>query len=91
MISTEHTQSLSDFRKKAAQTIERLNQTGEAEILTVNERPARFSCHQRFMTISPGRRRSRPGGAALTRRGDNPMLVTADQRRKKSGGDHIFG
>jgi PHD/YefM family antitoxin component YafN of YafNO toxin-antitoxin module len=36
MISTEHTQSLSDFRKKAAQTIERLNRTGEAEILTVN-------------------------------------------------------
>ncbi len=36
MISTEHTQTLSDFRKKAAQTIERLNQTGEAEVLTVN-------------------------------------------------------
>ena len=36
MISTQHTQSLSDFRKKAAATIERLNQTGQAEILTVN-------------------------------------------------------
>ena len=36
MISTEHTQSLSDFRKKAAETIDRLNRTGEAEILTVN-------------------------------------------------------
>ena len=36
MIATQHTQSLSDFRKKAAATIDRLNQTGEAEILTVN-------------------------------------------------------
>jgi PHD/YefM family antitoxin component YafN of YafNO toxin-antitoxin module len=36
MIASKHTQSLSDFRKKAAETIDRLNQTGEAEILTVN-------------------------------------------------------
>src|SRR5665213_3489406 len=36
MISTEHTQSLSDFRQKAAETLDRLNRTGEAEILTVN-------------------------------------------------------
>ena len=36
MIASEHTQSLSEFRKTAAQTIARLNQTGEAEILTVN-------------------------------------------------------
>ena len=36
MIASEHTQSLSQFRKSAAETIERLNQTGEAEILTVN-------------------------------------------------------
>src|SRR5580693_4961935 len=36
MISTEHTQSLSDFRQKAGETLDRLNKTGEAEILTVN-------------------------------------------------------
>ncbi len=36
MIATQHTQSLSDFRRKAAETIERLNLTGEAEILTVH-------------------------------------------------------
>ena len=36
MVAAEHTQSLSEFRKKAAETIDRLNQTGEAEILTVN-------------------------------------------------------
>jgi PHD/YefM family antitoxin component YafN of YafNO toxin-antitoxin module len=36
MIASERTQSLSEFRKKAAETIDRLNQTGEAEILTVN-------------------------------------------------------
>jgi prevent-host-death family protein len=36
MIATEHTQSLSEFRRKAAETIERLNKTGDAEILTVN-------------------------------------------------------
>ncbi|HWE02383.1 MAG TPA: type II toxin-antitoxin system Phd/YefM family antitoxin [Tepidisphaeraceae bacterium] len=36
MIAAEHTQSLSEFRKRAAETIDRLNQTGEAEILTVN-------------------------------------------------------
>jgi PHD/YefM family antitoxin component YafN of YafNO toxin-antitoxin module len=36
MLSTSNTQSLSDFRKKAAKTIDRLNKTGNAEILTVN-------------------------------------------------------
>ncbi|HET6252227.1 MAG TPA: type II toxin-antitoxin system Phd/YefM family antitoxin [Tepidisphaeraceae bacterium] len=36
MISTENTQSLSDFRQKAGETLDRLNQTGDAEILTVN-------------------------------------------------------
>jgi PHD/YefM family antitoxin component YafN of YafNO toxin-antitoxin module len=36
MLSTEHTQSLSDFRHKAGETLDRLSQTGEAEILTVN-------------------------------------------------------
>ena len=36
MIATEHTQSLTDLRLKAAETLERLNQTGEAEIITVN-------------------------------------------------------
>lgn len=36
MIATQHTQSLTDFRQKAAETLDRLNKTGEAEILTVN-------------------------------------------------------
>jgi len=36
MIATEHTQSLSEFQNKAAETLDRLNQTGEAEVLTVN-------------------------------------------------------
>ncbi len=36
MISTKHTQSLTDFRQKATETLDRLNKTGEAEILTVN-------------------------------------------------------
>jgi prevent-host-death family protein len=36
MLSTEHTQSLSDFRQKAGETLDRIEQTGEAEILTVN-------------------------------------------------------
>src|ERR1700733_2102418 len=36
MISTQHTQSLTDFRQKSTETLDRLNQTGEAEILTVN-------------------------------------------------------
>lgn len=36
MVSTKNTQSLSDFRQKAAETLDRLNRTGEAEILTVN-------------------------------------------------------
>jgi len=36
MIAAQHTQSLSDFRQKAAETLDRLNRTGEAEILTVN-------------------------------------------------------
>lgn len=36
MISTKHTQSLTEFRQKATQTLERLNKTGDAEILTVN-------------------------------------------------------
>jgi PHD/YefM family antitoxin component YafN of YafNO toxin-antitoxin module len=36
MIATRQTQSLTDFRQKAAETLDRLNRTGEAEILTVN-------------------------------------------------------
>jgi len=36
MIATERTQSLSAFRKTAAETIARLNRTGDAEIITVN-------------------------------------------------------
>lgn len=36
MISTQRTQSLTDFRQKATETLDRINKTGEAEILTVN-------------------------------------------------------
>lgn len=36
MLSTEHTQSLSDFRQNAGETLDRLARTGEAEIITVN-------------------------------------------------------
>ena len=36
MIATQHTQSLTDFRQNANQTLDRLGKTGEAEILTVN-------------------------------------------------------
>ncbi len=36
MISTQHTQSLTDFRQNASETLERINRTGNAEIITVN-------------------------------------------------------
>src|SRR5688500_7378264 len=36
MISTRNTQSLTNFRQKASQTLERINNTAEAENLTVN-------------------------------------------------------
>ena len=36
MLSMEHTQSLSDFRRQAGETLDRIKQTGEAEIITVN-------------------------------------------------------
>ena len=36
MLLTEHTQSLSDFRQKASETLDRLAKTGAAEIITVN-------------------------------------------------------
>lgn len=36
MLATQRTQSLTDFRQKATETLDRLNKTGEAEILTVN-------------------------------------------------------
>jgi PHD/YefM family antitoxin component YafN of YafNO toxin-antitoxin module len=36
MLSTQHTQSLSDFRQNAGETLDRLANTGEAEIITVN-------------------------------------------------------
>lgn len=35
-VSTRHTQSLTDFRQRAAETLDRLNRTDEAEIITVN-------------------------------------------------------
>ncbi len=46
MLSTEHTQSLTDFRQKATETLDRINQTGEAEIITVNG-------HARAVLLSP--------------------------------------
>ena len=36
MLVTERTQSLSEFRKNAAATLDRLNEYGDAEIITVN-------------------------------------------------------
>ena len=36
MVATRHTQSLTDFRQSAAETLDRLNATGEAEVITVN-------------------------------------------------------
>jgi PHD/YefM family antitoxin component YafN of YafNO toxin-antitoxin module len=36
MIATQHTQSLTDFRQRATETLDRLRKTGEAQILTVN-------------------------------------------------------
>jgi PHD/YefM family antitoxin component YafN of YafNO toxin-antitoxin module len=36
MIATENTQSIAEFRESAAATIERLNQTGEPEFITVD-------------------------------------------------------
>jgi len=33
--ATEHAQSLAEFRDHAAETLERVNQTGEAEAITV--------------------------------------------------------
>lgn len=36
MVATRHTQSLTDFRQNATETLERLAKTGEAEVITVN-------------------------------------------------------
>lgn len=36
MVSTQHTQSLTDFRQNATETLDRLRKTKEAEIITVN-------------------------------------------------------
>jgi PHD/YefM family antitoxin component YafN of YafNO toxin-antitoxin module len=38
-MSVTHSQSLDDFREKADETLDRLNQTGEAEVLTVDGHP----------------------------------------------------
>ncbi len=39
MIATEHTQSLDQFGRTAAATVERVAQTGVAEVITVDGRP----------------------------------------------------
>ena|SRR5579862_7264248 len=36
MLATKHTQSLTDFRQRSTETLDRLNKTGHAEIITVN-------------------------------------------------------
>ncbi len=36
MVATVNTQSLTTFRAKIAETLDRVNQTGQAEIITVN-------------------------------------------------------
>jgi prevent-host-death family protein len=60
MIATQHTQSLSAFRKTAAQTIARVNQTGDAEIITVNG-------EARAVLISPALYDELAGEADLSR------------------------
>jgi prevent-host-death family protein len=35
-IASQNTQSLTDFRQSASETLNRVNRTGEAEIITVN-------------------------------------------------------
>ena len=47
MTGTERTQSLSEFQDTAADTIDRLNRTGEAEALTVDGTP-------KAVLLSPG-------------------------------------
>ena len=39
MLTEQHSQSLTDFRQKAVETLDRLNRTGEAEIITVDGEP----------------------------------------------------
>lgn len=39
MLAIERTQSLTDFRQNASQTLDRLKQTGEVDVLTVDGEP----------------------------------------------------
>ncbi len=59
MIATKHTQSLTDFRQNATQTLDRINQSGEAELITVNGEaravllaPATFDEMARELTLA---------------------------------------
>lgn len=60
MISTENTRTLTDFRQHATAVIERINHTGEAEILTVNGRA-------RAVILSPAAYDEMARDAQLTR------------------------
>lgn len=58
MVATRHTQSLKDFRQNATETLERINRTGEAEVIPVNGEaravlmlPAAFGATAREMQI----------------------------------------
>ncbi len=48
ILATRNTQSLTDFRQNANETLDRLDSTGEAEIITVNG-------HARAVLLSPAR------------------------------------
>src|SRR5437764_8789222 len=77
MISTKHTQSLTQFRQKANQTLDRLNKTGDAEILTVNGQA-------RAVLLSPARFDELARDAQLSR--DAAVMRTAIQQIEQGQG-----
>ncbi|QOV91918.1 type II toxin-antitoxin system Phd/YefM family antitoxin [Humisphaera borealis] len=85
MVATRHTQSLTDFRQKATETLERLNRTGEAEVLTVNG-------EARAVLLSPAVYDEMAREAQLTR--DVPVIRQAMKQIDEGKGmevDAVFG
>ncbi len=69
-ISVEHTVSLAEFRDASKETLDRLNRTGEAEVITVDG-------EERAVLVSPSVYREMVREAQLARDVENIRISTA--------------
>ena len=83
MTVTEHAQSLAEFRANTSETIDRLNQTGEPEILTIDGEP-------RAILLSPAAYHEMAQEISLSRYAENMRRALQEIKDGKSVDAEVF-